>query len=70
MHFYSIHVIDEYNLSGSEIICRQITVFSVCGGTGVVGATEIVDITDIVGVTNVVEIVDIRECPLTTGEGD
>ncbi len=25
MHFYSIHVIAEYNLSGSEIICRQIT---------------------------------------------
>ncbi len=24
MHFYSIHVIAEYNLSGSEIICRQI----------------------------------------------
>ncbi len=23
-HFYSIHVIVEYNLSGSEIICRQI----------------------------------------------
>ncbi len=28
MHFYSIHVIAEYNLSGSEIICRQISVFS------------------------------------------
>ncbi len=28
MHFYSIHVIAGYNLSGSEIICRQInTVF-------------------------------------------
>ncbi len=26
MHFYSIHVIAEYNLSGSEIICRQIVV--------------------------------------------
>ncbi len=26
MHFYSIHVIAEYNLSGSEIICRQIIV--------------------------------------------
>ncbi len=24
MHFYSIHVIVEFNLSGSEIICRQI----------------------------------------------
>ncbi len=24
MHFYSIHVITEYNLAGSEIICRQI----------------------------------------------
>ncbi len=24
MHFYSIHVIAEYNLSGSELICRQI----------------------------------------------
>ena len=24
MHFYSIHVIAKYNLSGSEIICRQI----------------------------------------------
>ncbi len=24
MHFYSIHVIAEFNLSGSEIICRQI----------------------------------------------
>ncbi len=24
MHFYSIHVIAEYDLSGSEIICRQI----------------------------------------------
>ncbi len=24
MHFYSIHVIAEYNLSGTEIICRQI----------------------------------------------
>ncbi len=24
MHFYSIHVIAEYNLWGSEIICRQI----------------------------------------------
>ena len=23
MHFYSIHVTAEYNLSGSEIICRQ-----------------------------------------------
>ncbi len=26
MHFYSIHVIAEYNLSDSEIICPQITV--------------------------------------------
>ncbi len=26
MHFYSIHVIAEYNLSGYEIICRQIIV--------------------------------------------
>ncbi len=26
MHFYSIHVIAEYNLSGSEIICQQIVV--------------------------------------------
>ncbi len=26
MHIYSIHVIAEYNLSGSEIICRQIFV--------------------------------------------
>ncbi len=26
MLFYSIHVIAEYNLSGSEIICRQIPV--------------------------------------------
>ncbi len=26
MHFYSIHVIAEFNLSGSEIICRQIDV--------------------------------------------
>ncbi len=24
MHFYTIHVIAEFNLSGSEIICRQI----------------------------------------------
>ncbi len=24
MHFYSIHVIAEYNQAGSEIICRQI----------------------------------------------
>ena len=24
MHFYSIDVIAEYNLSGSEIICRQV----------------------------------------------
>ncbi len=24
MHFYSIHVIAKHNLSGSEIICRQI----------------------------------------------
>ncbi len=24
MHFYSIHVIAEYNLLGSKIICRQI----------------------------------------------
>ncbi len=24
LHFYSIHVIAEFNLSGSEIICRQI----------------------------------------------
>ncbi len=24
MHFHSIHVTAEYNLSGSEIICRQI----------------------------------------------
>ncbi len=24
MHFYSIHVIAEYNLSGSKIICNQI----------------------------------------------
>ena len=23
MHFYNIHVIAEYNLSGSEILCRQ-----------------------------------------------
>ncbi len=29
MHFYSIHVIVEYNLSGSEIICRQILVLCV-----------------------------------------
>ncbi len=26
MHFYSIHVIVEYNQAGSEIICRQIHV--------------------------------------------
>ncbi len=26
MHFYSIHVIAKYNLSGSQIICRQIIV--------------------------------------------
>ncbi len=26
MHFYTIHVIAEFNLSGSEIICRQILV--------------------------------------------
>ncbi len=25
MHFYSIHIIAEYNLSGSEKICRQIS---------------------------------------------
>ncbi len=29
MHFYSIHVIAEFNLSGSEIICRQIYTVSV-----------------------------------------
>ena len=23
MHFYSIHIIAEYNLSASKIICRQ-----------------------------------------------
>ncbi len=28
MCFYSIHAIDEYNLSGSEIICRQIYAIS------------------------------------------
>ncbi len=26
MHFYSVHVIVEYNQAGSEIICRQIHV--------------------------------------------
>ena len=26
MHFYSIHVIPEYNLPGSKIICHQISV--------------------------------------------
>ncbi len=32
MHVYSIHVIAEYNLSGSEIICRQIISYcNYCG---------------------------------------
>ena len=33
MHFYSIHVIAEFNLSGSEIICRQIVVLKIISQT-------------------------------------
>ncbi len=43
MYFYSIHVIAEYNLSGSEIICRQIHVScKICFGCFIMPYSEII----------------------------